>query len=248
MEANLTFMLISDLHTESWELSDFEVLSLIKNYELIIVAGDLGRISMLQNIILALKILASKTKYLIWVPGNHEYVGCSSIPEANVIMKDIVIKLNQEFGYNIYLLNMDSLVLNMGGVIYHFLGCTLWTRNELYPNPPRDWKIESKDRYLTHMKHRSWLEYNLEKDPSKWIVITHHPPTSRFRKGVEYDEYYYNDMDFLINYSRIWCFGHLHELGKEGLHMFDSIVYTNPIGTKKESNGKLIIKELEIVL
>lgn len=244
-QINPRFLLISDLHTESWDRDDFDLLNRsINNHELIIVAGDLGRISHISNIILALKILSSKASYLIWVPGNHEYIGSVSILDGDRIMRDIVRKS----GTNIYLLNKKKLTLEISGVPIHFIGCTLWTSNQLHPTPQRDLKITSKHRYLTHMNHKIWLEYNLKKEPGKWVVITHHPPTSRFKRGDAFDEYYSNDMESIIKYSKMWCFGHLHSIKYHTFKEDGVSLYTNPIGNKSETDGDIKIEEMVINL
>jgi Icc-related predicted phosphoesterase len=233
-------MLISDIHTESWETQDFvEFDDRLDNYEYIIVAGDLGRIKYLNKIHKALQILVSKANHIIWVPGNHEYIGALNIANGDHVLRTIVDSVNSLSLGKIYFLNCDKLSLNIKGEDIHFLGCTLWTRNQLHTNPPpRDWQLTSEERYITHIKHKTWLRYNLEQNKDKYIVITHQPPTERFYEGDDYPEYYHNPLDVLVEDCKYWCFGHVHSSHTYISHS-GKMVYANPVGTKAEN--KLLI-------
>lgn len=225
-------MLVSDLHTEEWtyeDLKDFIYrVKLFVNDDYLIIAGDLGHLNKSYIIYLTLLELTKIFKYVIWVPGNHEYFGFD-VNMADRLMKTIVCKVNEKSYYGAtYFLNMDEIKIND----IRFIGCTLWSENPIVHPEPRDYDITSEDRLKLHLKHKSWLRWKLERNPGVYIVITHHCPVNYYRKCLPEPDYYLNELQDLVELSKSWCFGHIHFA--RTITYKDKKIYTNPIGKREE--------------
>ena len=192
-------------------------------------------------------------KYVIFVPGNHEYYTNSHI---DVHFKDFSSVDNEmreslEHLVNIKMLQKQTFVINN----IKFIGTTLWydtpgsdkrfnniayTQNEnfvLYNNHlmPEPTKINNINR-----KQYKWLSSEL-KQSSKYytITITHYLPSNKcissiFKNSVD-NFLFYSDCSSLIKISSAWIYGHTH-IGNEQ-YIDNCYVFSNPRGLQKEQNN-----------
>jgi len=126
---------------------------------------------------------------VVFVPGNHEYYGH--------FYPGLVGELRQATaGSTVHLLEMDSVVI--GGV--EFLGCTLWTDQNLWEQPDfcakllertlNDYhrirsgaggkRLRAAETREAHFRARDWLEEACRIRPSgPRVIVTHHAPSPR---------------------------------------------------------------------
>jgi predicted phosphodiesterase len=192
--------------------------------DVVVLAGDVARPAN------AIEWARQFEQPVLYVPGNHEFYG-SSI--AGTI--DELRKLAQHS--NIHVLSGDAVVV--GGV--RFLGATLWTDFELYPEPERRAAaLASALRYVRdftritddnsgepftpqmsialHRRDRAWLETQLAQPfDGATVVITHHAPSRgsthpRFA-GSPINPAFVSDVEALMDgrHAALWLHGHTHD-------------------------------------
>lgn len=156
---------------------------------------------------------------VIYVPGNHEYYGCS-IEAGNIIFASL--KANNVFP----LLNE---AVDIDGV--RFIGTTLWFRDDYNHNKKRalndfNW-IEDADERIPKENQLAlhFLEQNLTKND---FLITHHLPSSLCVAGSyvgsSYNCFYVCPIDELIEDRKPIqvVHGHSHEPS-------DAVIGTSPV-------------------
>lgn len=218
---------VSDLHLDrgSWHFPATDA-------DVLVVAGDLnddGELSARW----AVREADRTGKPLLWVPGNHDFVG-AAVSQRLLRMRKICK------GSGATLLFNRSVVL--GGV--RFAGTTLWTDFGLHGEPhklicmgaarammpeftytfqpgPRP-RAAMTPAYHERMNARAlrFLERMLEDSfEIPTVVITHHAPSGRsihpdFQRGHLYplNAAYANNLDNMIGWSnlRLWVHGHMH--------------------------------------
>ncbi len=178
-----------------------------------------------------LKELSYRFKYILVVPGNHDYWGesiKSLVPKANNLLKDMNV---QNVKY------MDKDCFKVDDVL--FVGTTLWTdMNKMNPlamfDMPRIMRPDSKiiyqtfETYIDRFTSQKWVQEHydavdyikmmceLNRD-SKIVVITHHAPlnmlTDPAYEGDLSNAYYSSDLSNLILDNEniiLWTYGHIH--------------------------------------
>ena len=163
---------------------------------------------------------------VIYVPGNHEFY--------NHAMTDLIKALRREAkGSNVHVL--ENKAVEIGGFV--FLGCTLWTNFELWPNAREAmlfanhemndfWVIKktdgnkmysAEDSAKRHAASVRWLTRRLARhDPARTIVVTHHAPSPRSispqNVGDMMSAAFASNLEPLIKASRVplWIHGHTH--------------------------------------
>lgn len=126
---------------------------------------------------------------VVYVPGNHEYYGHS--------FPDLVHELRRAAeGSLVHVLEQETLTL--GGV--EFLGCTLWTDQNLWEQPEFCAKLlertlndyhrirsgvtgkllRASETREAHFRARRWLEEACASPPKgPRVIVTHHAPSPR---------------------------------------------------------------------
>lgn len=234
--------IISDIHVNFYE-NELPVIEKLNRYfknidydnEILIIAGDVG-IANEDKYIEVLKFIRSKFKYIILVPGNHEFYTHTNQHKINDDLANLCEKLGIEY------LNKDTVEL-FG---YTFVGCTLWSDlNQKYwysMNPLIYTCFKSYESFVsTHKNHVEWLDKTLSKlNTDKVIVITHYLPSKKLIAGeFSQPQYaisntaYFTDLEWMIQKYRnklvYWFCGHSHIT--EVMKINKTIVYLNPMGT-----------------
>jgi len=122
---------MSDLHLEA--SPDWRPNSYPKDCDTtLVLAGDICEIERSSYLEAFLKDMSEQFKYVLHVPGNHEYYGGHIKYSAEKLDK-IIKELN-----NVYLLNNNSIILENT----KFIGTTLWT-NVNNNNPLSKFDLEN---------------------------------------------------------------------------------------------------------
>lgn len=252
---------MSDLHLE-WPLTEEELKKAgeLGPPDVLILAGDLntrgGKSREQVNRELRLLVEAKRPKYLIAVPGNHDYYKTNLKDAARILKGDLDHCLPMP-SQNIYVLNNESVVIED----VRFMGTTLWSNLEKiindyeikleveksFPDYSRILKEGSKrnaisleDTHLTHLNAVEWLKIALDENSSyrKNVVITHHSPTfnaveSRFL-GDKWNPLFHSDLYDLIKEKGpdLWYFGHIHNAYKDQIS--NTKLSCNPRGYPSE--------------
>ncbi|HET8608359.1 MAG TPA: metallophosphoesterase family protein [Burkholderiales bacterium] len=192
--------------------------------DVVVLAGDIARPAN------AIEWARQFEQPVLYVPGNHEFYGSSiagTIGELRKLARHS----------NIHVLSADATMVD--GV--RFLGATLWTDFELYPEAERRAEaVASALRYVRdftritkdstgepftpqmsielHRRERAWLEAQLAQPfDGSTVVITHHAPSrgsihSRFA-GSPVNPAFVSDAEALMDgrYAALWLHGHTHD-------------------------------------
>ena len=213
----VTFQIMSDLHIENYteDLSVDEFVT--PSAEVLILAGDIGRVHKYHQLEKFLKALSGKFTVILYVLGNHEFYKVEGVSPKT--MEDILLDLETiRAGIsNLYILNRSSVVIDDVCVV----GCTLWSRTTV-----------SVPHYIVRIREMNTVKYNMmfEKDLEyienmipycerkgyRMLVVTHHCPTYTVcseRKNDRFKSLYCNDLDYLLESGKIhtWICGHVHQ-------------------------------------
>lgn len=212
----VTFQIMSDLHIENYSedlcVDDF----IIPSAEVLILAGDIGRVHKFDQLEKFLKSLASKFKVILYVLGNHEFYRVEGVPPKT--MEEIVIDLETIRSRipNLYILNRSSVIIEDVCIV----GCTLWSRT-MVNVPHYIVRIKDMNTVKYNMLYEKDLEYieNMipycERKGYRMMVVTHHCPTYSVcndRKNDRFKSLYCNDLDYILESGKIhtWVCGHVH--------------------------------------
>ena len=165
-------------------------------------------------------------KPVVYVLGNHEFYG-QWLPELTETLK------RETDGSHIHLLENNAVEIN--GCT--FLGCTLWTDFQLWPDPeeamevaqrrmsdysvikfsPENRVLRARDTARVHSESVSWLRSALPKcDRARSVVVTHHAPSPRsqapYHRGSPLNPAFVSNLDSLVEQSGVplWIHGHTH--------------------------------------
>jgi Icc-related predicted phosphoesterase len=213
----MRLQVFSDLHLE---FGPFE--PTLKHPDVVVLAGDIHVGT--AGVKWAKQIFRDCP--VIYVPGNHEFY--------NHAMPDLIQALKREArDSNVHVLENNACTING----YVFLGCSLWTDFQLWPNAREAmlfanhemsdfWLIQKKDgnklysaedSVKRHAASVRWLARRLSRhDPTRTIVVTHHAPShqsvSSQNAGDMLNAAFASDLDSMIRASRIpiWIHGHTH--------------------------------------
>lgn len=164
---------------------------------------------------------------VLYLAGNHEYYK-HKLPRLDEKLADAARGTDVTF--------MQQTSVTFGGV--RFLGCTLWTDQNLLGNIPlatsallqgmNDYqairvdpsyrKLNPADTRAIHSRHLAWLERELEASTEPTVVITHHAPTAR-SLGPNWSNdplstgYASNLEDVILDRGpMLWIHGHTHRV------------------------------------
>jgi len=161
---------------------------------------------------------------VIYVAGNHEFYGNT----VSGLFRDIRAAIE---GSNICLLENES--IQIGDL--NFLGCTLWTDFQLWPNPTAamlaagkamsdfnlirgkaDW-FQPEESVELHQASMHWLKDALGKcNPAKTVIVTHHAPSAKsippYHAGSILNAAFASPLDEFVKASGVslWIHGHTH--------------------------------------
>jgi predicted phosphohydrolase len=194
----ITVGYVSDIHVE---FRGHKFTNLIKmNTDVLCLAGDICACGTKEDFALLidfLKFICPKYKYVIHVPGNHEYytAGETKISKWHT-MQDIDARLKaiEKIIPNYIHLNCQAATLTINSKQYVFIGATLWAHvdKKNYDNiqngmndysyiyqlkNQKPTKLTVVDMQKIHNKHVAFLTKAIEKFKGyPCVVITHHKP------------------------------------------------------------------------
>lgn len=215
----MKILTLSDLHFEFWEGRLKQALNDLfsaNGFDVMVIAGDFLNFEMLgqhQRMNALLRIL-DRGYPVVYVPGNHEYYGCSDPERVHYLLS----KIENGFGNFHWLRAGEPPVFIKGR---RFIGDTMWFRERdpyttLYAGEMNDfhmignfipWVYEQNRRAVGHLEMLTQ-----EGD----IVVTHHLPsnasTPEEYKTSNLNVFYICDMEDLIIDRRpaLWVHGHTH--------------------------------------
>lgn len=240
--------LLSDLHTEFWRCTKEQLYAkleqLVEPVDILVLAGDIstGR----GNTLVVLKYFADKYKYVVYVPGNHEYYSGLGIHDYNNY---------QEFGEklpsNVHFLNPGAVYLDK----MLFIGGTLWTNfrgreaSKLVAkkyiqdfrrmsNCTPDTMVEEYNKQLKYIKQAYTGDV-------KTYIVTHfmpakelvHPKWMIDPTSTVLNDYFANDLGAWIAELRdtTWLFGHTHDRVDQTIGSTRCL--SNPLGYPGENTN-----------
>jgi predicted phosphohydrolase len=207
------FQIISDIHIEQeGPLSCLDVLT--PTEEILVMAGDIGRINKLEQLETFLTDVCKHFKIVVYVLGNHEYFkekgSRKTMEELLQDIESVAKKLN-----NLYILNRSSIVV--GDVC--IAGCTLWSR-----------PLIGVPSFIVRIKDMNTIKYNTlfnrdldyvkgmidycQKNNLRLVMVTHYCPSPNLtRFSDKYTSLYATDLEYLFSDKKVhtWVYGHVHK-------------------------------------
>ena len=232
----------SDLHIEIIEENiKIDPLSYITpKADILILAGDIGSFYKFDQLYNFINDLSKYFKYILYVPGNHEYYMINNYEPLDIkILENRKLLLGQKIN-NLIVLDKNSVLIDNVCII----GCTLWSKPECKV-PNFLVRIKGINTYIYENNHKNDLDYihqmieYCKNKKLKLIVITHYPPSYKILKdSKKIDKFvslYVNKLDHLLENKKIhtWICGHIHSnfnfMSKEGTR-----VVSNQLGKPKD--------------
>lgn len=223
-----TISLHSDLHLELRKNTTYEqALSKIKEVDILILAGDICKITDVAELIECATQLYPNTE-VIFVSGNHEYYHAGDMLVEEDKLRERLKTIDRA-----HFLQCDSVEIQ--GI--RFLGCTGWSQlskgsahsrkriRDRVNKSINDFRVITyQGRQFTAQdcidlgdRHRHWLEHELLKNMDKpTVVVTHFAPSIKVRNkrfAVDDITFYFNNShdDLIMRHSpTYWLFAHTH--------------------------------------
>lgn len=228
----------------------------------LILAGDIVLASKLHEYRKFFRGLSSRFRWVLYVPGNHEYY-------KNTIagMSENIMAVLSEPGME-KIVFLDNVALDLGGVVV--FGATLWTdmdkNNPLVFNEARECmpefrgltrredgeKFTPEDSYQMHTETIERIRNFIEEPTDRVkIIVTHHAPSClsvapRF-KGNPLNGAFCSQLDENISESgpQLWIHGHMHDpcdyvMGRTRV-ICNPLGYPNHGDEGKYFNGSLFV-------
>jgi len=215
----MKILIFSDLHLEFGPFDPPQT-----DADIVVLAGD--TYPGLKGLEWAKQAFPDKT--VLYLLGNHEYYGHAMPKLSNKLRKNALSS-------HVHILEHDKFEIDG----FKFLGCTLWTDFKLFGNAkiarqeaqlwmndydkirvsPQFRKLRAVDTQILHSKSLRWLKSELNENPQKTIVITHHAPSRQSLLKAESSDLdllnaaYASSLDEFIIKSGplLWIHGHIHE-------------------------------------
>lgn len=236
---------VSDLHLEFYKkLKD--LLNYLKfnewpSADILILAGDIINI-VTDNELLKkrfekmIRLFKAKYKYVIYVPGNHEYYGCKkakiSINDADTMFRQIC-QTNGIIG-----LQKSKFTFQLPNRSIDFLGCTLWSlvsEKTFATMNDKSAVNDNKEIIKIHINHEKWLRNSLSENENNLdcVVITHHLPSKELNHPrycfSSINDGFSSNLDHMFDYKiNTWIYGHTHESVR--IKIKDTYCANNPGG------------------
>jgi predicted phosphohydrolase len=174
--------------------------------DILILAGDICHIESLEFFKDFFNYLDQNFKYIIYVPGNHEFYTKKPL-KINDLEKTIqdFFKKYKNFIY----LNNKSILLE--DILIS--GSCLWCNPTNDPPPWFHINVKKEEIKEMHQESINYLKKVSSLNIDKHIIITHYPPIyieSQSRKD-KYNDYYQNKNISLYSDPKFWIFGHTHK-------------------------------------
>lgn len=212
-----SFQFASDLHIEIYNNNINPLDYITPTADILILAGDIGSLYKVDQIYNFINDLSEYFKYILYVPGNHEYYMINNYSSVNMNMlknrlKQLSLKIN-----NLIILDKNSVIIDDVCIA----GCTLWSNPEC-TIPKFIVKIKGINTDIYKKYHQDDLNYinNMvkycEEKKYKLIMVTHYPPTykvlSNTKKSQKFISLYVNNMDNILDEKKVntWICGHVH--------------------------------------
>jgi predicted phosphodiesterase len=223
------------VHTKHFRAEFAKLVS--KVGDILVLAGDICTIRERDLLEKFLRYCAENWKYVLYVPGNHEYYGAPKNCPVGIV-DGILYSLCCKYGIR-FLQKECVEIENM-----FFLGCTLWTQidgNEIDVRRQMSdfsriqnfnintWKWHFEDHYR-------WLsekirELRIHDGSARIVVITHHAPLMRIG-SKKLSHGYASDLGDVISSCDAWIFGHTHD--RKVFTFRNCVVATNAVGYPDE--------------
>lgn len=219
--------LLSDLHLNHQEpLARMDFIRELEpeGADVCVLAGDI--LSATDPLLVeAFGWLAQKYRYVLYVPGNHEFYGTTP-EEGNAAIVRAAIAVNRALGRQIIqTFTMPARVVLEGQPFY----CgTLWFRdqpdNEMYAQHINEFRLVKKFTEGTSLAPGGWVyeqqrrfEAGLADVDSSYVVVSHHLPSdlstpARYKKSP-LNRFFVCALDEEIQkrQPKLWLHGHTHD-------------------------------------
>lgn len=251
----MLIQIISDMHIEFRGLNFKNILK--PAADVLCLAGDICAMGVkedYENFVKFLEYICPKYKYIIHVPGNHEYytAGSRHITKSDT-MGDIDLKLQNltTIFKNYFYLNCRAITITHNEKKYVFIGAALWAYVK-----PQDYKQVSsimndykhiytfknnkitrftiQDMQELHFKHLSFIEKACKK-AKKYIcvLITHHKPTGdTINRDIITQAYETDITKYITPNVKISIHGHTHTHYDKTIN--GTRYVSNPLGYPRE--------------
>jgi Icc-related predicted phosphoesterase len=238
---------MSDVHLEFLRPIDSLGITISKEADLVVMAGDMTSSSHESIDRLREIFIENPDKTFVMVSGNHEFYGSQYSKEAfkkrySDLSNCVILQAGDEFFFE--------------GI--RFIGDTLWTNIE----EPRKWEVQKyfsdyrvikglrvEDTVLENSNTVEFLKDALD-TKVKTVVVTHHTPSlqsipARF-KGDLLNDCFSNSLDRLImEYQpEVWIHGHTHD--SFDYKIGETRVICNPYGYEPIRLNPEYIQELVV--
>lgn len=181
-----------------------------------------------------ISFLAPKFKYILHIPGNHEYytAGNKNITQSDTIsgINNKIHEFLKEFK-NVFFLNNKTMRFKIGRKKYVFVGSTLWTfidlkyrkiierqmndYDHIYMNfETQVRKFRTDDMCAMHTESVNFITdemKNIQPDEIA-VLLTHHKPVKDSPNPTVITQAYESDLKDVIVRApfKLVCFGHTH--------------------------------------
>jgi len=218
---------VSDLHLEFRE--DFKNLFTFSG-DILLLCGDICVIAekkFYNMFIDFIKYISPKYKYIVHVPGNHEYY-TNGKNIITMIKVNTMLKKIEKLITNYKFLNCNTFTINNNNKKkITFIGATLWTHipkqygeeiekgmnDYLYIYKKPDELINYKYINRLHNKHKKYIINEIENNKNdKIVLMTHHKPIfDNIHKNTISYAYEVPLQDCISINVSLAVFGHTHE-------------------------------------
>ena len=224
------YQILSDIHLERKPHLNKEqdFLSMIKpSADILGLLGDIGS-PLVSNLEQFISWASNNYKYVLYIPGNHEYYNNSHIPSAD--MENMLEELCSQYPNVIFAKNKSLRIDNA-----LFICSTLWSfipdkHHEFIVNYLNDYRLiyDSNRNPITpkrinteFLKNILFIREQLDfarKNNLKVVVFTHHTPSLSGTSHPKYNDdpschgFSTNINEYIHDFSQIktWCSGHTH--------------------------------------
>jgi predicted phosphodiesterase len=209
----LKVQLMSDLHLEfhadnGWSFME----SIVPAADTLVLAGDIMPLHYFTQVVKTYKIVCSKFKTVILVPGNHEFYGTTPQEGWNILdaLEDPLPNLR---------------VLDAGEVAHvdghRIVGATMWFAddylNAMYKSGMNDF-FQIKDFVpWVYYQNQEWVRFLRDGLKEGDIVVTHHLPSYKLVAPAysrsSLNRFFVSESDEWIHEKKpsLWLFGHTHD-------------------------------------
>jgi predicted phosphodiesterase len=247
----MKIQILSDIHLEYYDYYPGLHYFLKPSAKILILAGDICYYKH-EFFLKFFKEASFFFKYVLFVPGNHEYYTSTfidtdfeSFERADYEMKDILCNLQ-----NVIFLQENTFTI--GNI--NFIGATLWNDSKMTYNQLKKLNYTQNDNFVLYRnkvmpdptktdvinkRHYNWLstQLNLHKNYYN-IVITHFLPSKNCidKHFQQYDDnhFFYTNCEKLFPKVNTWIYGHTHIGSKK--YLKNTLLISNPHGLPIEKN------------